>query len=896
MGEITPQPAHAPTNLLRTRLEPPHPPTPVVLRPALLACIDTGLARKLTLLAAPAGFGKTTLLATWAAAAPCPVAWVTCDAGDNDPVRFWSSVLSTCQAWDAAIGKAGLATLRLAQQPEPGAVLTAFINELAQLPGQRALVLDDYHTISDSALHAQVALLIEHAPRTLHIILATRTIPELPLARWRVRNELTELGADELRFSTDEVCTFLTQTLAVMPAPELVAQVAQQTDGWVAGLRLVALAAGQRGAPALASFSGRHPHVVAYLVSEVLDAQAEPLRTFLLLTSALARLNAGLCDAVTGRSDSAQLLDQLVHTNLFLLPLGATEHGWYRYYPLFAEALQQYARQQLDSAALQTLHTHACAWYEAHGLLPEAVDAALAAAAWERAATLIEALVARDGFNQAHTLRRWVEQMPAAAVQSRPLLCFGYAVALLFTSDRYAPATAAVVERWVQLAEAHWQVERNTPRLGQVAALRAMVAFWQDDLPRTFAYTQQARALLDTHDVLYQGICRLYAGIEALLDGKVADAKDLALEARALCAISQNTQGVLASMYVLASACMQQGNLDQAAALWQEWLDAAVGDMDMLDDQSEALLGLAMVAYERNQLDLAAQQAARAFALAQQRRAERVRVQATLLLARIQHARGHTPQAQQQAQALATQTQVPLLLRDIAAVQAQLALAADDLDAVQYWHAALAAQRKPAAPIQQEQEALIVAQLHGALGEHSAALQLLEPWYTDAVAHGRTRSEIAILLIQAQAYAAQGEAAPAARALARALLLGQPRGLARLFLDNGAPLGALLQAVAPTLSRRLAAYAAGLLQTLTPAHAADAAQRVLRLEPLSAQELRVLRLLVAGRSNAEIAHDLIISTNTVKTHIKSIYRKLDVNSRAAARAAARELDLLKPHR
>ncbi|MBK9713564.1 MAG: hypothetical protein IPO81_20035 [Kouleothrix sp.] len=895
MSEFDPRAEDLPGDLLRTKLEPPRPPAPTMPRPALVARLDAGLARKLTLLAAPAGYGKTTLLAEWVAGLAHPAAWVTCDPGDNDPARFWTYVLSACRQWGGATGRAGLSALRAAQPPALDAVLTTLLNELALLAGPRVLVLDDFHTVVTPELLAQLASLIEHLPRSVQVVLSTRATPELPLARWRARNELTELGAGDLRFSPEEIQAFLDQALPIALAPATVARLAGQTEGWAAGLRLAVLAAPASGdaaavEQALESFGGEHPHVVAYLAGEVLAAQPEPLQAFLLATSFLPRLSGPVCDAVMGRADSARLLDQLAGANLFLRPIGGVAGGWYRYHPLFAAAMRQRARQRTSGAEVRALHAAAGAWYEAHGMLADAVDAALAAEAWERAATLIEQVLERDTFGEAHAIRRWVAQLPEQAVQARPLVCFGYASALLFAGDRYDPANAHTVEAWARLAEAGWQPEGNAARLGQVAALRAMVAFWQDDLAAAFAYAGQASALLDAYDVRYQGICRLFHGMEALLGGEIADALSLAMEARTLCTISRNTAGALASTFVLASASFQQGNLDLAEALYQEWLAAAVGGAEMMDDQSEALYGLAAVAYERDELEAAEQHATRALALGQQRQSERLRAQASLILARIQQAHGHAGQAQQLAQALATRTRAPLLQREIQGWQADLALAAGDLEAAGRWRAALATGGTPAARLQQEHEALIVARLQIALGETAAAIEALEAWRAEAAAAGRTRGEIATLILQALAHAAQSEQPSAAQALARALALGQPRGMRRIFLDAGEPLAGLLRAVAPTLKRANAAYAGLLLRALAPGQATP---RAPLLEPLSAQEQRVLRMLVAGRSNAEIAGELTVSPNTIKTHVKNIYRKLDVGSRDELRAAVRELGLLK---
>jgi len=922
MSTLAQQPGAIPDGLLRTKLAPPRLHTAYVPRPSLLARIDEGLARKLTLISTPAGFGKTTLLAEWLverqkvkgkrqndsghtllpsafSLLPFGVAWVTLDAGDNDPIRFWSYVLSACRLWDPAIGKESLAALRMAQQPSIEAVLIPFINELAQLPGQCVLALDDYHSITAPDVHATVAFLIEHLPSSVHLILATRTMPALPLARLRVRNELTELTAEDLRFSRADIRTFLEQTLGVALAPETLLHLEQRTEGWAAGLRLIALALQHNTTAAaaeqfLATFTGGHRHVVEYLVNEVLAAQPEPLQTFLLSTCFLAKLTGALCDAITGRSDSALVLELLERENLFLVPLnGGNGQAWYRYHPLFAEAMRLQAQQRLGETNLRALHERASAWNEAHGILHDAVEDALAAGQAARAATLIEGMFDRDEFNEVYTLRRWIEQLPEDTLHGHPLLCFTYAQALLFTSDRFAPATARTVEHWARQAEAGWRKEHNAPRLGQVAALRAMVAFWQLDITRTFAYARQALELLDEHDLTYRAVSLLYAGHEQLLAGDIDAAQRLSMESYTLFEIKQNPHGTLAATSVLAEICYQQGELEQAAQYYQQELDSQVGGGEMLDDQGYGLYGLSRIAYENDDLEAAERQATRAIELAKQRHSEQLQVQAALILCQVQHARGQTAHARSELQSLAAQTRNPSLLREIQSWQARLALAMGDLEAVQRWHAGVAAASESVPRVQQEHEALIVARLYLAQGQPQDALALLERWQAQAAAQERTRSEIEILALRALAHSALADRAQATQALTRALTVAQPRGLRRIFLDLGEPLAALLQAAAPTLAKRtLAAYVATLLRALPQSQARVAQSAALPLlEPLSQQEQRVLRLIVAGQSNADIARELVVSPNTIKTHIKNIYRKLNVSTREEAQAAARELHL-----
>jgi LuxR family maltose regulon positive regulatory protein len=890
-----------PDDLLHTKLALPRPPAKLVARPALVARLEDGATRRLTLLVAPAGFGKTTLVTQWVAAQSRAVAWITLDAGDNDPVRFWRYLFNACRTFDPAPGRLALATLRTAQQPPLESLLTPFINELAGLPGDYALVLDDFHTITAREVNQTLGFLLDYCPANLHLMLLTRSEPALPLARLRAQDELVELNAADLRFSLPETAAFLEQTIPTALPPDMAAHLEQRTEGWVAGLRLVALALQNKPDPQAAeqflrTFTGRHRHVLEYLVSEVLDSQTEPVQRFLLHTSFLSRLTGALCDSVTGRSDSALILEQLEQRNLFLISLGSSEgHSWYRYYTLFAEAMRHYASQRLSDSDIQTLHEKASRWYEWHGLLNDAVEEAIAAQDSARAASLIAQIFDRRSFNELYTMRRWLELLPDAILQQHPLLCYVNANALLFTGDRYAPSTGALVEKWLQRAEEVWRREANDPRLGQILTMRSMLALWQQgDMARAVASAHQSLEYLAEDDVLNRGTSLLVIGIAELLAGKANSAQRLIMESSALFEAARSIQGSLASMGLLADVCFQQGELDQAAYYYQQVVEQAVGSEDMLDDQSSAAFGLSRIAYERNDLDSAEQQAARAFELGQYRHEERQQVHAALVLARVQHARGRTLQAQQRLQALTTTIHLPVLLREVKTALAHLARASGDLEGVQSWLEGIAAQADDALPSQQEEEVLLAARIYLDRGDPQKALDVLEGWRKDAHAEGRLRSEIGILCLMALAAFAQQDAGRAEQWLTRALTLGQPRGFQRTFLDEGQAMAALLKAIGPNLNKRvLTAYAATLLRAFSsgrnPGRNGEAAALP---EPLSQQEQRVLRLIAAGLSNPEIAHELIVSTNTIKTHVKNIYRKLNVNTREEVQDAARELNLL----
>src|SRR5258706_2156379 len=473
--------------LLSTKLAPPRPRPSLVIREPLLARLDEGLERKLTLVSAPAGFGKTTLVSEWIASrrerqdSPS-VAWVSLDEGDNDPARFWRYVISACRMFDAAVGESALALLLTSRRLPLEAVLTTFINELAQLKCGGVIVLEDYHVITSPQIHETVTYLVDHLPSTLHLLILTRSDPPLSLARLRAHDDLYELHAADMRFSLSETQAFLRQAIPFPLSEEAITRLEARTEGWVAGLRLLALALQGRKDPqdlehVLATFTGSHRHILEYLVADVLSSQPEPLQEFLLQTSVLSRLTGSLCDAVTGRHDGEQMLERLERANLFLIPLDDAGQ-WYRYHALFAEAMQHEAGRRFEEVYMRSRYDKASLWFEQYGLLPEATEVALAARDFVRAAALIERIIVPHGIkNELHTLSRWIGQLPEDILQVHPDLCLAYAATLLFTLDRSAPATMTLIQKPLEEADNYCQEEGNAAELSGELAFRSQVAW-----------------------------------------------------------------------------------------------------------------------------------------------------------------------------------------------------------------------------------------------------------------------------------------------------------------------------------------------------------------------------------------------------------------------------------
>ena len=886
--------------LLHTKLMLPRLPVALVQRAELLKRLDLSLTKKVALVAAPTGFGKTTLVRTWIESRDFLTAWVTLDHHDNDPVRFWTYLCSALRRLDSSFGKATLSMLASPQPPSFASLLTPLINDLLVWETPSVLVFEDYHAIQSSEINEGMSFLIQHLPATFHFVFITRMEPDLPLGILRARDELVEIHASDLRFNQKETEDFLAAvTQANFPAA-VVNKLWQKTEGWPAGLRLGVLALQYKGEQAdvetmIESFSGSDRYVADYLIKEVFESQPPTLQTFLMKTSFFNELTGSLCDAILGTTHSAATLEQLEHDNLFLVQL---ERGgrriWYRYNALFAETLQYLARQHLEEAELKRLFENASAWYEYQGLFDEAIETALAANSFDRAMALVERFIEMHDLREMQTISRWLEHIPQQEIFRYPTICFTYAQVILYSSDRFAPLTAARIEPFLQAAESVWRADENHQRLGQLLSFRGNVAWWQGEFQKAFDYSRQSLEKLPEQDAFWRGNSLLSLSYEALSTGRIGEAQDHSLEARALLGAAQNVFGVLAATQFLAEVFYWKGELEHAEQLNRQIQTEAVGPESMLDDQGVASLNLAHIAYERNDLDQAEAFARQALDLSRQRANEMLEVQAAVRLAHIHSARGDSSRAHEFLKSVEAKIQKPGLLREIQNVQALLSIRANDTS-LEWWVKLVSTESPSGLHRQKEFEALTLARLQLAEGKSNEALNLLKPWQGDAAQHRRVRSQVEAFCLEALAYYADADLREAERPLIQALAIGQMKGFRRIFLDEGRRMAALLQAIAPSLpNRSLSLFAGVLLQSFSPeiTSRGGASSSTLQIEALSQQELRVLRLLVAGLSNADMARELVVSANTIKSHVKSIYRKLNVSSRDEARQAARELKLV----
>lgn len=911
------------TMMVMTRLSPPRLPATLVVRERLLSVLDTALFRPLTLLSASAGWGKTTLLSAWAQRHPQSVAWLSLEALDNDPTRFWVSVITALRKCQPEIGARVLALL---QGSEPLFLsLTTLLNELADRSAETSpilLILDDYHVIGEPTIHTSLTFWLEHVPPHVHLLLASRVDPDLPLSRFRVRGHLGEIRDTDLRFTQAEASHFLTQSMGLALSESEVALLEGRTEGWIASLHLTALYLQKRTNPSASvqTLSGDQRFLLDYMREEILTSLPEDVQDFLLQTSGLNLLSASLCDAITGREDSDRLLEQVERANLFLQPLDERRQ-WYRYHALWSQAMQHEARRRLGAATMRSLSNKASMWYERQQMLPEAIEATLASEAFARTATLIERFVVPNSFrNPYHLICTWLRRIPDEVLQAQPDLSFLYALALMFTMDRRSSTLWARIESLLEWAEQGFARQEQWEHLGETLQHRANLAFFQDDLVRLFAFAHQAQSLLTEHSLIYHDNL-LVRGYEALLAGEVQVAWQCLLEGyRRTKSLGDHSSAFAASL-LLGEVCLEKGEVRRASHYYQQALTYVDEDQEFSRQQllletgeaepffpSSTYHNLARLAYERNELADARSYLSQALALREKpEEAIHLLASGALIQARLLHASGETAQALDKLSQWEMHTPFPWSVRAIRTCRARLHLGDGDLSAVEQWaqeklHADLspAPQQEEVPLLRQQEEALLLARLHIAQKSGETALKELVPWKEKAQAQGRTRSVLEIHILEALAYIACQEGSQARSSLREAVRLAHPENAQRLFLDEGPTMEHLLKTLLPELREAsLISFVRTLLRAFAqesgplPAPATPyAGEKPLLMEPLSEQEQRVLRLLVAGRSNPEIARELVISLNTVKTHVQSLYHKLNVHNRVEASEVARRLSLL----
>jgi LuxR family transcriptional regulator, maltose regulon positive regulatory protein len=906
--------------LLATKLYMPALPTKLVVREQLLAELDRNFSAQTRLLAmiAPAGFGKTTLLTSWLATDERPVAWLGLTEDDNDPLQFWAYVAAALQTRYRQLGHALLTTLRSAQPPPMRSLLTTLINELVTLAQPLILVLDDYHLVTNQAIHDDLAFLIEHLPEQVTLALTSRSDPPMPLSRWRARGLLVEVRAAELRFGRDELAAFLAQSSHVSLTPQQIAALDHRVEGWVAGLQLVALSLRGRSDvdTFLRSFTGSHRYIISYLLDEVLAYQPETIQNFLLQSSILSQLSAPLCQAVTQQDDAQAALDYLVENNLFTLPLD-DEGIWYRYHHLFAEVLQHRLRQQQPDL-LSLLHGRAGAWHAAHGQPTQAIHHYLQVPDYAAAATIIaQHYRTLLGRGEVTTLRKWLALLPAETIANSLYLSLAQTWVLVLASQ-VDGISSAIAQAERALHQAGIPASDARVVQSELDALHILVAASTKNYAHaiTLGEAPLGDAALESgqqnnSDMIHA--LKLHAlGVAYRMQGELEQAQERFQQSKVL---ALNNQDLLVALYAMTNETgilEVQGKLIQAQALQEEAL-RLLSQHGLAETPLASLvyLNLGKLQREFNQLEEAAALLQRAMLLAQQGGIEGIVVDSTITLALVAMGRSDFAAAHGHLDAAAAivqqwqQSDTPLRL---SAFRTRIWLAEKRYDRARAWLEQHQAEIDTYLGERHEIEQLTVVRVLLALG-NPAALARIEGILARAQAGQRQGRVVEALALQALALAAQGDLAAAQRAIIQAITT--VRGQVQIFVDEGEPMRSLLGQIAnhpapvgEQVRRLLAAFTtpddlhldsqtnAPALPPTNVVRSTSVTPVAQLIEPLSARELEVLALSVQGLTDQEIADRLIISRRTVKKHNENIYGKLAVANRTQAAARARELGLV----
>ncbi len=929
--------------LLTTKFYIPSVRPDLVPRLRLIEQLNAGLDRKLTLISAPAGFGKTTLASEWLAGCEqleptVRAAWLSLDESDNDLTRFLVYVIAALQTIEADIAKGALSALQSPQPPPTEAILTILINEIAIIPDRIVLILDDYHLIETQVIHNALTFLLGRLPPQMHLVIATRDDPPLPLARLRARSQLAELRASDLRFTLSEAAEFLNQVMSLDLAAEDIAVLERRTEGWIAGLQLAAISMQGRQDVAgfIQSFTGSHHYVLDYLIEEVLEQQPESIQTFLLQTAVLDRLTGSLCDAVRfdtaetpnrsggaasseGTADDGQVtLEMLERANLFIVPLD-DERRWYRYHHLFADLLRQRLRQN-QPERVPTLHTRASTWYEQNGLIDEAIEHALRAKEFERTAHLIERVADAVWTRGEHTkLRHWLDGLPVELVLSRPQLCI-FRAWYLFASGQRGEA-----ERFLQTAELvhdsstdhtigpESQKQALVPGSnklmlqGKAATIRAFMAGFVPDVPAIIRHARQALDYLPEQELTWRSTAAVALGDAYGLKGDMVSAYQARLDASKICRAAGNIYFLLVANSKLAMTVREQGRLEETIAMCQQQMQLANENGLSQTGVVGGIMAIwGEVLAEFNDLEAAKHLAKKGAEMTEHDGPLAAFGWSHLCLMRILFSYGDLEGMEELIQRMEKTDREsnipPWIPKQMTTWQTRLWLARNELEAASQWAEEsgfkISARSRQLHKIDffMLMEYIVLARTLIAQERLDDATQLLKWLLEAAEIGGRTSREIEILLLHTLVFEARGNTKQAMDALERALTLAEPEGFVRIFVDEGPPMARLLykaldRGIAPGYARRLlAAFPMPDLEQDGSPDTRDPESDL--IEPLSERERQVLHLIAEGLANPEIASRLFISLHTVKTHARNIYGKLNVNSRTQAVVQAQRLGLI----
>jgi LuxR family transcriptional regulator, maltose regulon positive regulatory protein len=905
--------------ILATKLYIPQARPGVVTRPRLIDRLNNGLAMgcKLTLISASAGFGKTTLVSEWSVNCGRQVAWLSLDEGDSDLVRFISYLVAALQTIKGGLGQGLLAALQSRQPPQTEAFLTSLLNEITNVPDDFILVFDDYHVIDFEPVENAVIFLIEHMPSQMHLVIATREDPHLPIARLRARGQVAELRAADLRFTPAEAAEFLNQVMGLNLAAEDIAALETRTEGWIAGLQLAALSMQGRSdvTSFIQAFTGSHRFVLDYLVEEVLERQPDPIRSFLLQSSILDRLYAPLCNAVTEREDGREMLAALERSNLFIIPLDDQRH-WYRYHHLFAEVLQTHLSETLPDLTI-TLHLRASEWFDQNGLRSDAIRYALEAKDFQRAAGLIELAgpEAEYGNIPQATWLGWVQRLPEELIRARPVLNVWYAYILLGIGEleaaesRFRDAEQCLESEDInsnqRIIVADQEQLKSLP--ATIAVGRAYIAQTLGNIPDTVRFAGRVLELTEV-DSFRHSQASMLLGMSYWAGGDLSAADRVFADYTMKLRTAGNIPDAISSSVVLADIRLALGHLHEAINTLEQLLQFVMGQGEPTPPNADDLhRELSKLHLEQGNLETAAQYLQRSKKLGEKVQSPVSRYRLCIDNARLKMAQGNLEGALallDEARRLYIRSPLPDFC-PISAMKARIWVVQGKLTKALEWvrEQDLSVDDAPSYLREFEHETLarvLIARYKSdqETGSIHEAIGLLERLLHAAEEGKRMGSVIEILALLALAYWAEENQPRALDSLERALTLAVPEGFVRTFVGEGEAMRSLLEKQSRNRDHPQSAYVDKLLTAFVqPGSPQNQKSEIVNrksklVEPLSENELEVLRLLRTELSGPEIARQRMVSLSTIRTHTQHIYAKLGVNNRREAVRCAEELGLL----
>ena len=886
---------------LRTKLSVPPLRSGWISRSRLAKRMDEGFERKLTLISAPAGFGKTTLLVDWIYRLKIPAAWFSVDKADNDPLHFLTYVILGLQGLESDTGAGALAMLKSPQPPPIEAILINLLNDVSRHPKKFALVLDDYHLIDARPIHELIGFLLESLPEPMHLIIATRSDPPLPLARVRSQNLLTELRAADLSFTAMEADRLFNESLNMRLPARDIQRLERRTEGWAAGLQLAALSLQGRKDPSgfIKGFKGDNRYIADYLTEEVLNRQSEHRRDFLLQTSILERLSGPLCDAVTDQQNGQQALDDLEKANLFVIPLD-DERCWYRYHHLFADLLAQRLRTQ-QGDLVPELHGRASRWFSENGFKNEGVDHALVAKDYDRAVQLIEDIAATD-WDRARESRllQWFKKLPDEYIDANPDLCIFYARELF--KSGHMEDTEKKLQAAEQMLESASTSELDKAGLrGRIAVIRAYMSTRTGDLPRTVDLAGQAMKLLPQEDLNWRSVAATLLGM-GLGSSNLIKQQHAFGEAMEISKVAGNLYYHIFAGSCIGSGMVQRGQLKEAKDFIQKLLNLAIENGIEKTGIGGSLYGnLGMILCEWGDFDEGIRLINRGIALSEVGRDPVMVAVCQISLLRVymyQMDLARASKLMEDINERAGNFVLPSWITNlISALNVFFWLGSGNLNAALQWAQERGLRNDDQLDVMDLVEYLALSHILIAQNKMEESDQLLQRLIEKATADDRVYMMIEMRLLRILIFTLKADNSAALAELKLALGLAEPGGFIMIFVNKGPHVAVLLEEILAVKKRDHDAAKAGFslayAQKIASAFKAAAPPKTADLmDSISNRELEVLRLIAAGLSNKEIADKLFISLNTVKTHTKNINSKLDVNNRIRAVARAKELGLL----